>query len=55
MNAFGPPPHSVHSIALLGLTQLLLVAWGYWIGSNREPADEISLARTPPQNRNKVY
>ena len=39
LNAFGPPPDSVHSIAILGLTQLLLVAWGYWIGANREPSD----------------
>jgi len=37
MNAFGHPPDSVHSIAILGLSQLLLVAWGYWIDSNREP------------------
>ena len=39
LNASGHPPDSVHSIAILGLTQLLLVAWGYWIDANREPAE----------------
>ena len=38
MNAFGPPPYSVDSIAILGLTQWLLIGWGYWIDYTREPA-----------------
>ena len=37
-NAFGPPPHSKDAIALLGLTQWLLIAWGYWIDYTRQPA-----------------
>ena len=39
LSASGHPPDSLHSIAILGLTQLLLVAWGYWIDANREPAE----------------
>jgi hypothetical protein len=35
MNAFGPPPDSIDSIAILGLTQWLLIAWGYWIDYTR--------------------
>ncbi len=38
MNAFGHPPHSVDSIAILGLTQWLIIGWGYWIDYTREPA-----------------
>jgi len=37
MSAFGPPPHSVDSIAILGLTQWLIIGWGYWIDYTREP------------------
>src|SRR3954468_15582740 len=35
MNAYGPPPDSVHSIAVLSVTQWLIIAWGYWIDANR--------------------
>ena len=35
MNAFGPPPTSADAIGIVGLSQWLLVAWGYWIDRNR--------------------
>lgn len=35
MNIFGPPPDAVQPIAILGLSQWLLVAWAYWIDRNR--------------------
>jgi membrane-bound metal-dependent hydrolase YbcI (DUF457 family) len=35
-NAFGPAPDSVDSIAILGLSQWLLIGWGYWIDYTRE-------------------
>lgn len=35
LTAFGPPPPSTESIAFAGLSQWLLVAWGYWIDKNR--------------------
>lgn len=35
-NLFGPPPPSTGPIAYIGLTQWLLVWWGYWIDRNRE-------------------
>jgi len=35
LNAFGHPPDSKDSIAILGLTQWFLVAWGYWIDGTR--------------------
>ena len=38
LNAFGPPPDSKDSIAILGLTQWLLIAWGYWIDYTRDAA-----------------
>ena len=31
MNLFGPPPPSEESIAVVGLSQWLLIAWAYWI------------------------
>ena len=34
-NLFGPPPPSVEPIGYLGLSQWLLVLWGYWIDRNR--------------------
>jgi membrane-bound metal-dependent hydrolase YbcI (DUF457 family) len=40
MNAFSPPPHSTHAIALLGLTQFILIAWAYWIDANRESSNQ---------------
>jgi hypothetical protein len=35
VNAFGPPPSSEMSIAVVGLFQWLFIAWGYWIDKNR--------------------
>jgi hypothetical protein len=35
MNIFGSPPPSENAIAIIGLSQWLLVAWGYWIDKNR--------------------
>ncbi|MBN8674675.1 MAG: metal-dependent hydrolase [Chitinophagales bacterium] len=35
MNVFGPPPPSVEMVAWAGLSQWLLVAWGYWIDNKR--------------------
>jgi membrane-bound metal-dependent hydrolase YbcI (DUF457 family) len=42
MNAFGPPPPSGDAIELVGFSQWLLIAWGYWIDRNRNdmPAAE---------------
>ncbi len=36
LNLVGPPPTSVEPIGYVGLSQWLIVAWGYWIGKNRE-------------------
>ena len=35
LNVFGPPPPSEDSIAVVGLSLWLLVAWGYWTDRNR--------------------
>lgn len=35
MNIVGPPPTDTNAIAIVGLFQWLLVAWGYWIDRNR--------------------
>lgn len=43
MNLFGPPPPSVEPIAYVGLSQWLLVAWGYWIDRNRQTRPQPSL------------
>jgi hypothetical protein len=40
MNAFGPPPPNAEIVAWMGLSQWLLVAWGYWIDNHREPANQ---------------
>jgi hypothetical protein len=34
-NTFGSAPPSVNAIAIIGLSQWLLVAWAYWIEKNR--------------------
>ncbi|MCB2204545.1 hypothetical protein KQI65_07340 [bacterium] len=34
-NSLGPPPEDVSAIGFVGLSQWLLVAWGYWIGRTR--------------------
>jgi FtsH-binding integral membrane protein len=36
MNIFGPPPESAVAIGYVGLSQWLLIAWGYWIDRNRK-------------------
>lgn len=35
-NVIGPPPPSEEAIGYVGLSQLLLVWWGYWIDRNRQ-------------------
>ena len=35
MNLLGPPPESVEAIGYVGLSQWLIIAWGYWINKNR--------------------
>lgn len=35
LNVFGSPPPSEEAIAIGGLSQWLLIAWGYWIDKNR--------------------
>jgi LexA-binding, inner membrane-associated putative hydrolase len=35
MNTFGPPPNDVNAVAWVGLSQWLLVAWGYWADGRR--------------------
>ncbi len=36
LNAIGPPPPGVTPVAIMGLSQWLLVAWAGWIDKNRE-------------------
>ncbi len=38
LNVLGPPPPSAEPIAFVGLSQWLIVVWGYWIDKNRIPA-----------------
>jgi hypothetical protein len=35
LNIVGPPPPSEEPIAYVGLSQWLVIAWGYWIDRNR--------------------
>lgn len=35
MNVFGSPPPSSEAIGYVGLSQWLIVAWGYWVDRNR--------------------
>lgn len=35
LNVFASPPPSEEPIAIVGLSQWLLIAWGYWIDKNR--------------------
>ena len=37
---FGPPPPSVHALALTSLAGYLMVAWGWWIDRHRAPIGE---------------
>ncbi|HSP86780.1 MAG TPA: metal-dependent hydrolase [Ignavibacteriaceae bacterium] len=41
MNIFGPPPDSAEAIGYVGLSQWLLIAWGYWIDRNRTSVSKI--------------
>ena len=36
-NLFGPIPESAEAIGVVGLSQWLLIGWGYWIDKNRDP------------------
>lgn len=36
-NLFAPPPTSVTAIGVVGLSQWLIIAWGYWVDRNRTP------------------
>jgi hypothetical protein len=36
MNVFGSPPPSSDAIAIVGLSQWLLIIWAYWIDKNRK-------------------
>jgi hypothetical protein len=40
INTFGPPPNDVNAVAWVGLSQWLLVAWGYWADSKRMSLDK---------------
>jgi hypothetical protein len=40
MNVFGSPPPNEEAIGYVGLSQWLLVAWGYWIDKNRIAANK---------------
>ncbi len=35
-NILGPPPPDASAIGWMGLSQWLLIAWGYWVGHARE-------------------
>lgn len=36
LNIIGPPPDSAQAIGYVGLSQWLIIAWGYWIDRNRK-------------------
>ena len=36
MNIIGPPPNSAEAIGYVGLSQWLIIAWGYWADRNRK-------------------
>ena len=36
LNIIGPPPDSAKAIGYVGLSQWLIIAWGYWIDRNRK-------------------
>jgi len=42
INIIGPPPESAEAIGYVGLSQWLLIAWGYWIDRNRSRLKVIS-------------
>jgi hypothetical protein len=37
-NMFGPPPPNTQAIAVVGLAQLLFIAWAYWVSAHRTSA-----------------
>ncbi|MCX6169553.1 MAG: metal-dependent hydrolase [Ignavibacteriales bacterium] len=39
MNIIGPPPNEINAIAVVGMFQWILIAWGYWIDKNRNPVN----------------
>lgn len=39
MNIIGPPPPSAEAIGYVGLSQWLIIAWGYWIDKNRKASN----------------
>jgi hypothetical protein len=43
MNAFGEAPPSAAMIGYVGLSQWLLIAWGYWIDTNRKSLNNSQL------------
>jgi hypothetical protein len=38
---FGPPPPSIHALALTSLAGYLMVAWGWWIDRHRVAREEL--------------
>ena len=40
-NIFAPPPPTEEAIGLVGLSQWIIIAWGYWIDKFKEPKIEI--------------
>jgi hypothetical protein len=41
MNVFGPPPPDVQPVAIMGLSQWLLVIWAWWADKNRSSLRKI--------------
>jgi hypothetical protein len=35
-NIFSPPPSDASPIAIIGMTQWLVIPWGYWIDRHRQ-------------------
>ncbi len=47
MNLFSSPPPSGDAIGIVGLSQWLLIIWGYWVGRNRENIIVEDLGKVP--------
>jgi membrane-bound metal-dependent hydrolase YbcI (DUF457 family) len=41
MNVFGPPPPAAEPVAIMGLSQWLLVWWAWWADRNRQPVSTL--------------
>lgn len=52
-NTFGAPPPSVKAVAIIGLTQWLLIFWAYRIDRNRSIFDQSSTSS--PKSRHSSY